>query len=196
MWLVLIFVVVAGGAWFILSRLPVREKPSARDTTDWSAAGRAAAGGMVGEADPALANLERITGEKFVRMRGGGMKPQSELDEQDESLAAFRATLTRWPLPDLDGTALTLFYDGTDGPGRQVELRAVLIGRDDFYLECWWPERDDSRLFRADRIELIIDRAGTRHRRAIDWIMSGGAAGVTLGTELGYRSREQAGQND
>ena len=97
--------------------------------------------------------------------------------EEDASIEAFKAGLTPCPVPELAGARLTLRYGGPDEPQRAVELRALLVGTSDFYLDCWWPERGDSRLFAGRRVAELIDAQGRRHANVLDWIAASGPTG-------------------
>lgn len=180
MWLALIFVGVVGLAWLVLARL-LSAQPAA---TENEAAGEAPRHAELWSDQ--VAHLVEEQRGPVVRMPGGGFKPQSEIDEEDESIVAFKAELRRWPVPELDGEHMALSYAGDGEAVRVIQLRAVLIGRRGVYLDCWWHDRSVERLFRVDRIERIIDPAGEFHTDALAWIVRSGVAGAALAEELGF----------
>lgn len=184
MWLIPIFVCAAGFAWLILSR--VFPAPSVEHSAVLES--ESVDEPVIDNAwlNDQIARIAREHVGPMVRMPGGGFKPQSEIDEEDQSIAAFKAELRRWPVPELDDTYLMLFYQGDGEIGRLVQLRAVLLGQRGIYLDCWWPEQNDTRLFSRARIEQILDGEGQTYSDALVWIMRSGAAGAALANEVGF----------
>lgn len=105
----------------------------------------------------------------------------------DDEIDAFRQRLERWPIPEIDGEQIGLRYHDVSQELREVTVRGVLVGEGGFYLDCWWPARNDTRLFHGGRVAQVITSDGRRFDEAITWIMASGYRGLLLGDRLGRR---------
>lgn len=107
--------------------------------------------------------------------------------EQDDSIEEFKSTLEPVDVPELADALIVLLYSGDEEPGRDVTVRQILLGRGDIYLDCWWPARGDTRLFKGSRILRIVDAEGRAYQRVAEWLINSGEAGVRLADWLGWR---------
>ena len=110
---------------------------------------------------------------------------RAQEQEADDSIDDFKQSLAISSVPGVEGNEIRIRYAG-DANYRDVEVRQILVGNGDFYLDCWWPERNDTRLFKAQRIENILTAAGGSFDNAYYWIASTGPAGKQLAFNLGW----------
>ena len=116
-----------------------------------------------------------------------GLADDVQEAETDASIADFKSTLQRWPVTAAEGRTVRLWYDGEDGAAREVRIDAVFAGPRDSYLDCWWPARNDARLFRLGEVERVEDR-GERFEPGWRWLARQGEAGAALADRFGWRA--------
>lgn len=170
----LVFLGVAGGVWWLLRKGPWNavESPSPAEV-------------MVAELEARNWRTSRSDTGLIAALARAKAHEAEDARIEDASVDAFRESLNEVAVPQITGRPIMLWY-GNDEAAREVHVREVRAGRGNVYLHCWWPAREDTRLFHLGRVAMIVD--GERsYEHAYEWLRLSGPEGSMLADELGWR---------